>query len=97
MAWEVLENTFNFVDDQTEWIGTVVRFDIVATATGTELRFTHEGLVPTFECYEACSQGWGHYVEESLRTLITTGEGQPNAAGTARTDFERELGVGHLE
>ncbi|MEV6412443.1 SRPBCC domain-containing protein [Kribbella sp. NPDC051718] len=47
-------------------------------AAGTELRFTHVGLVPDVECFGACSTAWRHYVNGSLRSLITTGEGLPD-------------------
>lgn len=43
----------------------------------TELRVTHVGLVPEFECFDACSRGWSFYIGESLRDLLTTGTGQP--------------------
>lgn len=42
------------------------------------LRFTHDGLVPEYECYDACSRGWTFYIGESLCDLITTGYGHPN-------------------
>jgi hypothetical protein len=38
----------------------------------------HRGLVPEFECFEACSSAWGFYVNGSLKRLITTGRGEPN-------------------
>ena len=44
----------------------------------TEFRFTHVGLVPAIECYGDCSGAWGFYINDSLRSLITTGKGQPN-------------------
>src|SRR6266566_4249287 len=44
----------------------------------TELRFTHVGLVPAIECYGDCSGAWGFLINESLRSLITAGKGQPN-------------------
>ena len=47
-------------------------------AGGTELRFTHVGLVPDVECFGACSTAWPHYVNGSLRSLITTGKGLPD-------------------
>ena len=43
----------------------------------TELRFTHVGLVPAFECYDDCSGAWGMYVNNSLFQLIAKGKGQP--------------------
>lgn len=37
-------------------------------------RFSHEGLVPAFECYENCSNAWGMLINSSLRSMVTTGE-----------------------
>ncbi|WP_049572540.1 SRPBCC family protein [Nonomuraea sp. SBT364] len=79
VVWRVLDNTFSFVEDQEEWTGTEVRFEISGRADGrTELRFTHVGLVPEFECYDVCHKSWGFYVGHSLRELIATGTGRPN-------------------
>lgn len=71
------DSSTDFVADRTEWNGTEVRFDIIPEAEGTELRFTHVGLVPQFECFEQCSAGWTGYIQHSLRDLIATGHGQP--------------------
>jgi hypothetical protein len=54
----------------------------------TELRFTHVGLVPAFECYGGCSDAWGFYINDSLRSLITTGKGQPNQTEEAPLSAE---------
>jgi hypothetical protein len=35
--------------------------------------------VPAFECFGACSNAWGFYINESLRNLIATGKGDPNS------------------
>jgi Activator of Hsp90 ATPase homolog 1-like protein len=78
VAWHVSDATLNFVKDKTEWNGTEVVFDIARKGDKTELRFTHVGLVPTFECYGGCSGAWGFYINDSLRSLITTGKGEPN-------------------
>lgn len=78
VVWHVLENYFDFVADRTEWTGTDVVFEISKQGNQTELRFTHVGLVPAYECYNVCSDAWGSYVKGSLRNLITTGKGQPN-------------------
>lgn len=79
VVWTVVENYMNFIDDQTEWVGTEIRFEITPTAAGTELRFTHHGLVPDYECFDICSNAWGFYINSSLRELLVTGEGQPIA------------------
>jgi hypothetical protein len=82
VVWRVLDGYLNFVEDKTEWTGTEIRFDISKKGDGTEVRFTHVGLVPDFECFGACSNAWGGYVSGSLRSLITTGKGRPNRKET---------------
>jgi hypothetical protein len=77
VIWHVSEARLNFVKNKTEWNGTEVVFEITKKNGKTELRFTHVGLVPAFECYGDCSGAWGFYINDSLRGLITTGKGQP--------------------
>ena len=45
------------------------------------VRFTYVGLAPAIECYGGCSGAWGFYVNDGLRSLITTGKGDPNSNG----------------
>lgn len=78
VVWHVLDNDFSFIKDKNEWIGTDVVFEVERNGDKTEIRFTHAGLVPEYECYDVCSNAWGTYVTRSLRDLITTGRGQPN-------------------
>jgi len=77
VVWHVSEAKLNFVKNKTEWTGTDVIFEINRKGKKTELRFTHVGLVPAFECYGDCSGAWGLYINDSLRSLITKGKGQP--------------------
>lgn len=88
VVWHVLQNYFSFVKDKTEWTGTDIFFEIAKKGNKTEVRFTHSGLVPHFECYDVCSDGWNTYINGSLRKLITTGKGEPNI-GEAITDSEK--------
>jgi hypothetical protein len=78
VVWHVLDAQINFVKDKDEWDGTDVVFEIARKGGKTELRFTHVGLVPTIECYGKCAGAWGYYINKSLRSLITTGKGDPN-------------------
>ena len=78
VVWHIVDSRLNFVKDKTEWNGTDVIFEIAKKGNKTELRFTHAGLVPAFECYGDCSGAWGFYIKDSLQSLITTGKGQPN-------------------
>ena len=79
VVWHVLDSRINFVKDKTEWKGTDIVFAIARKGDKTELRFTHVGLVPAIECYGDCSGAWRFYINESLRSLIETGKGKPNA------------------
>jgi Activator of Hsp90 ATPase homolog 1-like protein len=79
VVWQVVDGKVQFVADQDEWTGTEIRFDLSPTADGTEVRFTHVGLRPDHECYDACSGAWTLYAGSSLRNLLTTGEGQPGS------------------
>lgn len=88
IIWLVLDNYFSFTNDKSEWTGTKIIFDITEQDGKTKLRFTHQGLVPEYECYTACVNGWSQYIQKSLLSLITTGKGQPNSSQTAHTIHE---------
>ena len=78
IVWHVVDADINFVKDKKEWNGTDVVFEIGKKGGKTELRFTHIGLAPRIECYGKCAGAWGFYINDSLRSLITTGKGDPN-------------------
>ena len=78
VVWLVLDNYFDFTEDKSEWKGTEITFEVSEKGNKTEIRFTHLGLVPEYECFDVCSNSWGFYIKGSLRSLITTGNGQPN-------------------
>jgi hypothetical protein len=78
VVWHVQDAQINFVKNKREWNGTDVVFEIIKKGDKTELRFTHVGLAPAIECYGKCAGAWGFYINDSLRSLITTGEGDPN-------------------
>jgi hypothetical protein len=94
VVWRVLDSHLDFAQDKSEWKGTDITFDIFRRDDKTEVRFTHLGLVPEIECFDACSDAWDFYINTSLRSLITTGEGQPN--GIEKTNRELD-GAGAAE
>ncbi len=79
LVYQVLDNEFNFIRDKSEWIGTKLIFEISDENRKTKVQFTHEGLVPEYECYPICQDSWTGYIQGSLQSLITTGKGNPNA------------------
>lgn len=78
ISWHVVDNSFDFTKDKSEWKGTDIIFEISKKGDKTEVRFTHRGLVPEYECFDVCSNAWGSYINGSLRSLIATGRGKPN-------------------
>ena len=93
VTWLVKENYFKFTQDTAEWTDTKIIFEISAVGGKTQIRLTHQGLVPEYECFDICSNAWTHYIQESLRNLITTGKGLPNGTGKPSTENERKLAV----
>lgn len=94
VAWLVLENYFKFTKDSSEWTGNKIVFSITIKDNKTQLQFTQVGLVPDYECYDICQNAWGNYINNSLRSLIETGKGQPNGTGKPRTENEAKLSLG---
>lgn len=94
VVWQVLENHFNFIKDTSEWIGTTISFEIAKKDNQTEIRMTHHGLVPQYECYTICRDAWTNYIQNSLRSLITTGKGMPNGKDKPQTENEKKLTSG---
>ena len=82
VRWRVLDNRFDFTEDQTEWIGTEMAFEVASRGDRTEVQFSHVGLYPDHECFDVCSSAWNFYIDDSLRNLITTGEGSPTRGKT---------------
>jgi hypothetical protein len=74
VVWLVTDSNLSFTSTKTEWTGTKITFEIASVSDKTQVRFTHEGLVPAFECYGGCSNGWTKLIQESLCSYITTGK-----------------------
>jgi hypothetical protein len=106
VVWHVLDNYFKpgifnnashevpateFSNGKNEWKNTEIVFEISSNQNKTQLRFTHSGLNPEYECFEVCSNAWTHYIRQSLFELITTGKGQPNSTGTPMTADEEKI------
>ena len=78
LVYLIVDNEFNFTKDKTEWINTKLIFELQPEGNKTKIVFTHEGLVPSYECYEVCEDAWTSYIQGSLKDFIETGKGKPN-------------------
>ena len=67
-----------FTKDKTEWINTKLIFELSSEGNKTNIVFTHEGLVPEYECYNVCKDAWTSYIQGSLKNYIEIGKGKPN-------------------
>ena len=77
IAWRVVDADLSFARDPSEWAGTEIVFEITPQDDGSEVRFTHHGLAPEVDCFEACSAAWTMYIDGSLRRLLTSGAPVP--------------------
>ncbi len=91
IVWLVMHNYFKFTKDTTEWTGTKISFEISKKDNKTQVTMAHLGLVPEYECYDICTDAWTNYIQNSLRSLIATGKGKPNATGKPQTENEKKL------
>jgi hypothetical protein len=82
VVWLTTDSRLTFVKNQDEWNGTKMIFEISKEGDKTKLVVTHLGLVPDFECFDACSRAWTYYLQSSLLPLITTGIGNPDQKST---------------
>ena len=78
VVWHVTDANLSYLKDKSEWRGTDIVFEIKKTGDKTEVRFTHKGLVPACECYDAVSNAWSMLINDNLRNLIITGKDQPS-------------------
>ena len=92
VVWLVLDNYFKFTKDKSEWTNTKIIFEISEKDGKMQIQFTHQGLVPAYECYDICRDAWSNYIKNSLRSLITTGKGRPNGKDKPQTENEKKLG-----
>lgn len=75
VVWHLEEADLSFAQNKEEWKGTDIVFEILVKDGKTVVTFTHRGLTPKFECYEACSGGWDFYITTSLQNFLVNGVG----------------------
>ncbi|MFL9484831.1 SRPBCC domain-containing protein [Chitinophagaceae bacterium LWZ2-11] len=77
IVWLVTDSKLNFLENKSEWTNSTIVFEIESLHNGTQVHFTHVGLVPEAECYKNCTKGWDQFIKGSLLKLLTEGKGAP--------------------
>lgn len=77
ITWEVIDSYQGWHNDHTEWIGTTIVWEVFSQKDSLEVKMTHVGLVPEFECFDQCSRGWDYLMQKSLLKLLNEGKGLP--------------------
>lgn len=56
---------------QKEWVGTELQWRIEPQGERScRVTFTHQGLVPDFNCYDFCSSTWDYFFGERLKACL---------------------------
>ncbi|MFL5764680.1 MAG: SRPBCC family protein [Bacteroidia bacterium] len=69
VTWEVVDSHLSFLKDTGEWTGTKISFELARAGNETLVTFSHDGLTPGMECYEACSGAWNSYLDNLKKKL----------------------------
>ena len=70
VTWKVLDCNLPWFKDKKEWNNTEVVFILSEENGKTTIDFTHIGLVPEVDCYEACEKGWdGHITRDFVKFM----------------------------
>lgn len=72
LVWEVTGCHLHWFGDKKEWLDTRLVFELSEQNRRTIVEFTHVGLTPEKECFEACQKGWdghltdlAHFIDEA--------------------------------
>jgi hypothetical protein len=77
ITWAVIDSYQGWNNTPAEWDGTKIIWEVSPKEDGTEIKMTHRGLVPEFECFDNCRQGWDYLIQESLQKLLNNNKGLP--------------------
>lgn len=77
IIWYVTDCNKHWLKNKKEWKDTQVTWEISTKNKATQINFTHQGLIPDLECYDACEDAWTGYLHESLMGLINAGKSVP--------------------
>ncbi len=79
IIWECIDSYLDLdtLINKSEWTGTKIEWNIKPSDSKINLQITHFGLNNNISCYDACEQGWEHFLTNSLVPFLETGIGSP--------------------
>lgn len=89
LVWKVVAANMFIEGGRTnndEWVGTKIQWKISESENGSEVALFHEGLVPSFECYDTCINGWDYFLG-SLKEFLDTGNGRPHTTAIENNGY----------
>lgn len=69
VVWKVIDCYLPWFQDKKEWNNTKVVFELSEEKGQTKIDFTHVGLVPEIECYEAFENGWNGHINNLIKFI----------------------------
>lgn len=69
IVWLVTDSNLSFLTQTDEWNNTKISIDLETIDNQTIVKFTHQGLLPEIECYDACSSAWSQYLNNLEKKL----------------------------
>ncbi|MDF3077593.1 MAG: hypothetical protein K0S09_1482 [Sphingobacteriaceae bacterium] len=69
LVWEVIDSNLSFLEKEDEWTSTKFGFELSGQDEGTNVTFTHKGLLPQIECFNNCSNAWTAYMHKLAAEL----------------------------
>jgi hypothetical protein len=69
IVWLVTDSNLSFLSQTDEWNNTKISIELETIDNQTMVKFTHQGLLPEIECYDACSSAWSQYLDNLEKKL----------------------------
>jgi hypothetical protein len=88
------DNEFGVTNDQSEWVGDRIVFELKPAQDGTKVALTQHELAAAQDCYDVCSNAQNFFLGDSLR-LSQHGHCGGNAQ-TGWAELRRARGGGPL-
>lgn len=90
LAWLVTDCRLNWLGkNKTERTNTRMEFELAPKGDRTELKFTHEGLIPKLECYSRVCQSWDLVIKGSLYSLLSQ--------SAVKSNIKMQINTWHLD